>query len=221
MQEGAPSLDPDRILALSYVSSSRRSAVTALWQMDAALGAVLTGGREPAISQIKLAWWREALEALDRGPAPSQPILQALERKVLPLGISGAEMAAIEEGWAILLTQTALEASELQSYASARGAALFALTARMLGVEAAPAHLQAGEGWALSDLARHSGEPDAEAARECAKDKFTESAWPRALRPLGMLAILAERDVLRGSDIEIQGAPARIFRMFRHRLTGR
>lgn len=220
MVEVKAPLDPDRTLALSYVPAERRPAVRTLWHLDAALGSVLSGGREPAISQIKLAWWREALERLDSAPAPAEPILQAIARDILPLGVSGGEISALEGGWAILLTQTVLEEDELQSYASARGSVLFALTARLLGVEAEPVHLQAGEGWALSDLARHSGEPDAAAAREAARGRFKVGKWPGALRPSGMLAILAERDILNGPG-EIQGAPRRMLRMLRHRLTGR
>ena len=47
-----PELDHDRTLALSYIPAGSRAAVRALWQLDAALGAVLTSGREPLISQI-------------------------------------------------------------------------------------------------------------------------------------------------------------------------
>ncbi len=59
-------LDPDRTLALSYVPAKARPALEALWRLDATLGAVLSTGREPLISQIKLAWWRDSLEKLDR-----------------------------------------------------------------------------------------------------------------------------------------------------------
>jgi hypothetical protein len=41
------------------------------------------------------------------------------------------------------------------------------------------------------------------------------------LRPLGMLAVLAERDLKRGpARWEEPGAPPRAARMLRHRLTG-
>src|SRR5687768_18513690 len=91
-------LDPDRTLALSYVPARRRSAVGALWRLDSALGAALAGGREPMISRIKLAWWREALERLDRERAPAEPGLQELAEHVLPAGVGGAELAGMEGG---------------------------------------------------------------------------------------------------------------------------
>src|SRR3954470_5931341 len=114
-------LDHDRILALSYVSARRRPALAALWELDLALGAVLAGGREPMISRIKLAWWREALERLARGPTPAEPVLQALAEHVLPSGLRGAGLAAMAEGWEALLSPEPLTGDELSLYAAARG----------------------------------------------------------------------------------------------------
>jgi phytoene synthase len=215
-------LDPDRILALSYVPGNRRAAISALWRLDAALGAVLARGTEPALSQIKLVWWRDSLGRLDSAPAPAEPTLEAVARHILPEGIRGSELAALEQGWSVLLGIDALTGEELQAYASARGAALFGLTARLLGTPATENQLRAGEAWALTDLARHSGNPDAQAALTAARDRLYPSRWPSALRPLGMLAVLAERDAATDAGaFEPQGSPGRMLRLLRHRLTGR
>lgn len=217
-------LDADRVLALSYVPAARRAAVEALWSLDAALGAVLAGGREPLISQIKLTWWRDALEALDRSPPPAEPILQSVAEQVLPRGVTGSALARMEEGWTLLLGQGPLTGSELGSYAAARGALLFRYSGAMLGMEPSHAMEQAGEGWALADLARHSNAADAGAALEAARERFAGAGrlhWPSRLRPLGMLAVLARRDIEQGlAHLEPQGAPARMLRMLRHRITG-
>ena len=109
----------------------------------------------------------------------------------------------------------------LDSYAAARGGLLFGFTARLLGEPGVPV-AQAGALWALADLARRSARPaDAGAALEAAAARLDRRRWPRPLRPLGMLAVLARRDVERGAARrEEQGAPARMLRMLRHRLTG-
>jgi phytoene synthase len=213
-------LDPDRTLALSYVSAARRRALFALWQLDAVLGAVLAGGREPMISRIKLAWWREALERLDRERAPAEPVLQALAEHVLPEGVGGAELAAMAEGWEVLLSPEPLTGEELSLYARARGGLLFRHSARLLGGEAWPG---AGEKWALADLARHSAnQEDAEAAIAAARALPPVPKWPAQLRPLGMIAALAERDLEPGrARWERQGSPGRMARMLRVRLLGR
>lgn len=214
-------LDPDRILALTYVPTKRRAAVGALWRLDSALGAALAGGREPMISRIKLAWWREALERLDRQPAPSEPLLQELETLVLPAGVAGAELAAMEEGWSILASSEALTADELTAYARARGALYFRYTARLLGDPEAAVG-EAGEAWALVDLARHCAtEADSDVALAAARERTLPSRWPSRLRPLGMLAILAARDLDPARPPwEPRGAPARMWRMLRHRISG-
>ena len=218
-------LDPDRTLALSYVPAGPRPALRALWQLDAALGAVLASGREPMIRQIKLAWWREALERLDHAPAPAEPVLAALSANVLPSGVSGGEIAGLEDGWRTLLTPDPLGPADLAAYASNRGARLFSLSARMLAPDIPDHVAPAGEGWALIDLARRSGGADAAAALAAARLRLAPLAgrrWPRRLRPLGMLAALAWRDARRGLDaVEPQGSPARMARMLALRLTGR
>ena len=215
-------LDPDRRLALSYVPAAARSAVEALWRLDVALAAVLAIGREPLISRIRLAWWRESLEKLDRERAPAEPVLEALSRHVIPAGVSGAELAAMEEGWAILLSTDPLTREDLEIYAAARGGLLFRYSARLLGLPGAAVEA-GGEAWALVDLARHSADGnDAKAALQRACNSDIPRTWPTRSRPLGMLAMLARRDAERGLDQwEPQGAPARMLKMLRHRLTGR
>lgn len=213
-------LDPDRTLALAYVPAARRLAVEALWRLDAALASVLSTGKEPLISQIRLAWWREALEALDQRPPPAEPVLTALAAHVLPAGVSGTELAAMEAAWEVLLSPDPLGEPELETYA-ARGALLFRYTARLLGDPSPGVSVEAGgAAWALVDLARRSA-GDADSAIAAAR-ALRASHWPSRLRPLGMLAALARRD---GDPTrprwEQQGAPRRMLRMLRHRLSGK
>jgi phytoene synthase len=215
-------LDPDRALALAYVPAARRAAVEALWRLDAALSSVLSTGREPMISQIRLAWWREALEKLDRERAPAEPVLKALAEHVIPAGISGAELSAMEAAWTMLLSPEPLGAADLALYASARGGLLFRYSARLLGDPEPASAVEAGGGaWALVDLARHSMDAaDSEVAVRAAR-AVEPWRWPSRLRPLGMLAALARRDAEPARPRwEPQGSPGRMARMLRHRLTG-
>lgn len=214
-------LDPDRILALSYVPTRRRAAVGALWRLDSALGAALAGGREPMISRIKLAWWREALERLDGAPAPAEPALQELGAHVLPAAVTGAELAGMEEGWSVLASPESLGPDELAAYARARGGRLFRITARLLG-DSGFSVGNAGEAWALVDLARHCAtQADSDVALAAARERSLPRRWPSRLRPLGMLAVLASRDLDPARPPwEARGAPARMWRMLRHRISG-
>jgi phytoene synthase len=215
-------LDPERILALSYVPAARRPALRALWELDSALGAVLAGGREPLISRIKLAWWREALEKLDRERPPAEPVLQAAGAHILPGGVTGAELAAMEVGWGVLLSTDVLTDADLTTYAALRGGLLFRFAARLLGGGAGEAVEAGGEAWALIDLARHSGnEAECESAIAAARLRAGPRRWPSRLRPLGMLAILARRDAEAGrARWEAPGSPRRMLRMLGHRISG-
>ena len=91
--------DRDRYLATLYAPAPVRPALFALWALDLELGAVVTGASDAMIAEIKLAWWREALERLDHAPPPAQPVLQALAAEVLPRGVTGAALARLEDGW--------------------------------------------------------------------------------------------------------------------------
>jgi phytoene synthase len=191
-----------------------------LWRLDVALGAALAGAREPMIARIKLAWWREALERLDREPAPAEPALQEAAAHLLPV-VTGAELAGMEEGWAALPSSETLTAENLLTYAERRGGLLFLYSARLLGAEADRLE-QAGEAWALVDLARHCATVgDADVALAAARERRGPPRWPSRLRPLGMLAALAARDAdPTRPPWEPKGAPARMWRMLRHRITG-
>lgn len=201
--------------------ASKRAAVETLWRLDAAFGAVLATGTEPMISRIRLAWWREALEKLDMAPPPAEPLLRALAEHVLPCGVAGAELAAMEEGWAAIAPGERLTPDNLARHGAARGARLFELSARLLGDESHPV-AQAGRHWALVDLARHSAAQDERGAAFLAAGAVeTRGRWPARLRPLGMISALARRDRSRGPErAERPGSPGRMLRMMRHRLTG-
>jgi 15-cis-phytoene synthase len=214
-------LNPDLFFALRAAPPAVQPALQALFGLDEALGRVLATGREPMVSRIRLAWWREALERLDREKAPKEPVLEAVATELIPQGISGAELSAMEEGWLAIVGDQPIKAEALDLYATRRGGLLFACAARMLGAEGGEA-AAAGERWALVDLARHSTEQhDVEAALAAARERSPKRRWPRALRPLGMLAALASRDLRRGPGAwEEQGSAPRVARMMRHRLTG-
>jgi len=212
-------LDPDRKLALAYVPAAARSAVEALWRLDAAFAGILATGSQPLISQMRLAWWREALERLDRAPPPAEPVLQALAAHVLPK-VSGVELAAMEEGWLMLLADEALTPDELARYAALRGGLLFDYSARLLAGPLFPVKA-AGELWAMADLSRHSRRVDELQSSSFESKVMPKTKWPVGLRPLGMLEVLARRDLERlGRKPEKPGSPARMLRMIHHRLSG-
>lgn len=181
---------PTMRLALAYAPRQARAGLAALFALDETLAAALRLGRDPAVRQLRLTWWYEALGRLDGAAAPPEPLLQALAGEVLPRGVGGADLAALTDGWDVLLNPDPLSEAGLLAYAEGRGQ-LFDLAARLLGGAGAGV-AAAGQGWALAELAGHvSRIEEAQAARRLAAPLLHASLrhrWPRPVRPLAMIA---------------------------------
>jgi phytoene synthase len=208
--------DPERGLILAYAPVSGRAALAALLMLDDALAALLRTTKEPAIGQIRLAWWREALERLDSAPPPAEPVLQA----IVASGLNGSALTPIVDGWEVLIEAEALDADALRRFGEGRGM-LFTLAGAAMGA-VGDSLSEAGQGWALADLARHLGpEDEAAQARAMARsllDVAAKAQWSRNGRALGAMTHLARRDLANESET----APmSRISRLLWHRLTGR
>lgn len=220
MSDDPTPIDPERGFALVHVPAARRAAVETLWQLDARLGEVLATTSDPAIGAIRLAWWRDALRRLDSAAAPAEPLLQAVATYILP-AVSGTDLAALAEGWGVMVDG---DPAELDAYGAARGATLFGLAARVLGGEG-DAVMAAGAGWALVDLGWGQRDAAFRMAALAAAGRAL-APWdgrvPTRLRPLGMLGMLARRDVMAGPGAERRVAtPGRLAAMLRYRWFGR
>ena len=217
-------LGADLGLALTYASVRERAPLAALFAIDKAMGDVVRTTREPLLGPVRLAWWRERLEDLDKGiSAPAEPRLVAVERHLLPRGVSGHDLASLEAGWLRLFDPFpwSAETSEAIWF---RGNLLFGLGAKVLG--RADERIQTAGGlWALVDAARHCTDAGSRRMLMDQACKFARTAgripFPSELRPLSMLAALAIRDCRRREPFEPEGTPARALHMLRHRLSGR
>lgn len=217
-------LGADLGLALSYVPLPNRGALASLFAIDHAMGDVVRTTREPMLGPIRLAWWRERLEELDEhATAPAEPRLQQVERELIPRGVSGRELAALEGGWLRLFDPFpwSVQTSEAIWF---RGNLLFGLGARILG--RAEERIQGAGGlWALVDAARHCSDAQSCAMLLDQARTFGRGLrgvrFPGPLRPLSMLTVLAMRDCRRGQPFEREGAPGRAAAMLRHRFSGR
>ena len=203
----------ERALAFTYAPLPARDGLLALFALDATLAKLARHTRDPLVAQLRLAWWREALAGLEAGPIAGQPLLAALHGDVLPAGVTGAQLARVVDGW------EALVVGDVAAHGRDRGRALFEATARVLGAKDKWLG-DAGEGWALADLATTS--PDASVRAQAGERARTllDAPQPRASRagrPLAALALSARIDL----DGRAEGSPGRIARLLKMRLTGR
>lgn len=188
-----------------------REAVRVLFEVDSAMGDVVARSTEPALGRIKLAWWREQLEALDQSAPPAEPRLQAAAEQLLPKGISGVDIAGLEAGWATLLDEQLDPELVAQ-----RGAILFRLAGRILGSGDSLLE-EAGSLYALASVARR-GVPDLFGTARERLPAIRGHRFERSSRPLTMLARAAARDLERS---EAEGSRSRLLAMLAHRWSGR
>jgi 15-cis-phytoene synthase len=181
--------DRDRYLAALYAPAEVRPALIALFGIDAELGAVVAGTTEPMIGEIRLAWWREALEGLDSGTVPAQPLLQLAAAELLPRGIGGAALGGLEDRWLGMIGNSEVPVAHVEG-----GGVLFGLAARLLGSDEALGR-QLGEAWVTGDA---TGLPQV----------------PSPLRPLLGLVRLAARDVARAGQGPPPEAPGSLGRQW-------
>ena len=202
----------DRDLVRQYWPVELRPAFDALFDIDDALADVVTSSTQPALGAIRLAWWREALERLDTSPPPPEPRLQAVVSELMPKGVSGKDLAALEDGWATLLDEAPDTARILD-----RGVALFGIGSRLLG--ASDVRLEvAGRLFAAAQVVRTGLMQlnfPAEELQQLAGCRFR-----RILRPLTALARLAERDFKQAPQVEPEATPGRAVALLSHRLFG-
>ncbi len=197
----------DRDLVRLYWPVELRPAFDALFGIDDALRDVVASSTQPALGAIRLAWWRDALERLDTSAPPPEPRLQAVAAELLTRGIRGAELALIAEGWAALFE----EARDPAAIAG-RGAALFAVGAKLLGSDD-PQVSDAGRYFALADVSRRGLAP-------VLPMMVTRLRFARRLRPLTALARLAVRDLRHGEPFEPEATPGRAAALLGHRWLG-
>src|SRR3546814_12554284 len=95
--------------------------------------------------------------SLDAAPPPAEPVLGAVAAELLPIGVTGTDLAALVAGWEELL-EPELDDEGLMRHARERGGRLFTLAGRIVGMDR-PALTPAGDGWARADLALHVGGP--------------------------------------------------------------
>lgn len=211
---------PERRVILSYAPDRESGAgLAALLALDDKLAETLRSTTEPMLGQIRLQWWHDAVLALEAGPAPAEPVLQAIRAEVIDRGVAASLVAEAVMAWQVLL-QEQLDEQALGQYA-VRGRALFAAAGALMQAGSADPLAAAGEGVALADLALRLSDPaEAEAARRMATERLataTAVRWSRNGRALGAMSHLAAMEL----DGVPPGSPRRVWRALRHRITGR
>lgn len=216
--------DRERWLSTLWAPAAARGALVALHAYDVEQQRIVAEAREPLLAEIRLAWWREQLEALAQGRlAPPQPLLRALRHQARPRGVDLGALTALEEGLLPLLTPGPIDVLAL---ARARGAALFealltAIAGRPLTAPEAADAAAAGTRFALARLWRDGWGTAAErigAAEQPAFPPPPAGPLPAAIRALDALAAEDAGRLARGLPLAPAAAAGRQWRMLRAAL---
>jgi 15-cis-phytoene synthase len=213
MIQNAP-LSADQILCLAYAKASNRAGLEALFRIDAYLGAVALGAREPMMARIKLAWWREQGFAPDAPTSDLTDVIGVIVGQPLVM----AKLDLLVTGWDAVIG----DEGSLATYAAGRGEGLFGAAMALGGRDLFPDGAAAARGWAMADLARMTGDAEVMTQARGVLAPLAPSAFADLVRPIGVLAILARADATRGlADRWRDGSPLRIARAMKFGITNR
>lgn len=151
-------VDSDRWLASRFITDlAKRDTVIALYALSYELARVGESVTNPLAGEIRLAWWRERLEAIaGGGEAPGQPVLLALAEP-LRAGVFPPELldSLVEARHADLDPQPFADDATLARYLDGTAGAVMGLAMRVLAPEAPlRAVVEAGRAWGLAGLYR-------------------------------------------------------------------
>jgi phytoene synthase len=137
--------DKVRFWASLYAPADRRDGLYALYAFDIELAAVHARVRDPVAGEIRLQWWREALEGVRPGEAAANPVAAALRETVQRYGLSAPLPLALIDARGADLYDEPL--ADIDAYGAATDGAIVACAAQVLG----------GAGEAVEHIARHAG----------------------------------------------------------------
>ena len=207
-----PVLPIEQKLALSHASGMHFDALSLFLQLDRRLGQFVSQSKEPMLTQMRLAWWRDQFGKPVSGRPNGDPVLDDLSRIW-----SGEENAliALVNGWEALLTPPPLGEEAALEFATGR-AACFAAMARLADVDPANAS-HCGAVWAFADLVSRMSDTDEIAVvRDLAQEQCARSMrLPFRLRSLTILGFLGRKALARGGGPFITGRRdlAHVFRI--------
>jgi phytoene synthase len=139
LEETVRRADPDRWLASRFIADvEARADVIALYAFDHVLARVPVMVSEPLMGEIRLTWWREALDEIYAGgPVRSHPVALALAEAVRRRGLDRAPLDdLIEARLGDLDAAPFTDEAEALAYADMTAGALMQAAAETLGAAA-------------------------------------------------------------------------------------
>lgn len=145
-------VDPDRWMSSRFIADAeRRADVIVLYAFDHELARAARISSNPLIGEIRLTWWREALDEIFEGRAVRRhPTAQALAETVARRNLARAPLETLIEARYRELDAAPMDVKEALAWARDTGGLVAELAGLILapGGDAGPARA-AGSAWAL------------------------------------------------------------------------
>lgn len=150
--------DHDRFLTTLFAPRQRREALLALYAFNFEIARTREAVSEAMLGEIRLQWWREALEEIDAERPRRHEVVEALALALADTSVSAATLQPLVDARARDLDDTPFTSiPALEAYASETAGGLVEVALRLLGAQD-PAHLAAGRAvgtaWGLAGLLR-------------------------------------------------------------------
>lgn len=152
--------DPDRFLTALYAPADRRDALMTLYAFNLEIAKVRESVSEPMLGEIRLQWWREAIEeAYADGPVRRHAVVEPLAATIRIRGIARAHFERIIDARAFDLDDDPPETvAALCAYAENTSSALVHAVLDVLDAADNPDAVKAarhlGVAWAIVGLIR-------------------------------------------------------------------
>jgi phytoene synthase len=149
--------DPDRWLASRFIGDPAvRADVIALYAFNLELARIAETVREPLMGEIRLTWWREAVEEIFAGGAVRRhPVTAALAKAVHRRSLARAPLEAmVEARYADLEPDALADDAALDAYLDGTAGAVMALAVAAAGGVSAHDVRPAARAWGLAGLLR-------------------------------------------------------------------
>jgi phytoene synthase len=149
--------DPDRYLSTLFAPPEQRPYLFALYAFNYEIARVAESVREPMMAEIRLQWWREAVEGAKAGTPRSHNVAVALADTFAASAIPAAPFEALIDARSLdAAAETFADLPALEAYLDASSGGLVRLAARLLGASGEIDALarSAGIGLGLTGLLR-------------------------------------------------------------------
>ena len=158
IREMAREKDPDRYLAALFVPEGARDALFALYAFNAELAQIADEVTEPTLGEIRLQWWRDAIQVAASGEATGHPVADAMGAALKARDLPATRLDSLIDARRFdVLERIMPDSASLFTYLDNTAGQAFLLACEFLGCDpetAAPAAQAAGRTYGLTGLMR-------------------------------------------------------------------